>query len=416
VRSGPRCAPTRGGRHRVTWRKRHVAVLPHPDGARLENLCSPTHPPRECTAATSLSSRAKGAWSHVARGSAVPGLASATVVIPTQMLSAAEISPPLGAARPLRPAPPGHPIAAGMPASRSTDDTEQAVWLARLLVNGPRSRIDPLTNLGRALTGGSAPCCRDASRSPCSGPLHKRAVAAILAGLTPERVRAPPSKPTNCLPLCASAPLFMSTPGVNLSTLVRRLTRDWRAMSRTTTASRLPWPLPCAAVSVMRPPRHGRAGHRAGHPVAERLSSCPSASLPLVVLLCDVRGFPQLFVSPPFLFPFSLRLLEPKPPVSSNTPGRPNLSFPPQGLCPGRRVSLCGAPWPPTRAVLPASAPSLGGDCDTIAADRRSAGPACTAPFPFRPRPSRASRLPRPRPGGALPVRNCSPCAGRPGP
>ena len=42
---------------------------------------------------------------------------------------------PLGsAAAGFEPAPPGHPIAAGMPAGAVTDDTEQAVLLGRLLV------------------------------------------------------------------------------------------------------------------------------------------------------------------------------------------------------------------------------------------------------------------------------------------
>ena len=37
------------------------------------------------------------------------------------------------------PAPPGHPIAAGMPAGAVTDDTEQAVLLGRLLSGAARS-------------------------------------------------------------------------------------------------------------------------------------------------------------------------------------------------------------------------------------------------------------------------------------
>ena len=40
------------------------------------------------------------------------------------------------------PAPPGHSIAAGLPAGAITDDTEQAVLLGRLLVKG-HGTIDP---------------------------------------------------------------------------------------------------------------------------------------------------------------------------------------------------------------------------------------------------------------------------------
>ena len=63
--------------------------------------------------------------------------------MPTQMPSRAEIVRRWG---PLlsgfEPAPPGHPIAGGMPAGAVTDDTEQAVLLGRLLVEG-RGMIDP---------------------------------------------------------------------------------------------------------------------------------------------------------------------------------------------------------------------------------------------------------------------------------
>jgi len=57
---------------------------------------------------------------------------------------------PLGALLPgFEPARPVHPIAAGMPAGAVTDDTEQAVLLARLLVKD-RGRIDPHDLAGRA--------------------------------------------------------------------------------------------------------------------------------------------------------------------------------------------------------------------------------------------------------------------------
>jgi ADP-ribosylglycohydrolase len=108
--------------------------------------------------------------------------------MPTQMLSRAEIVRRWG---PLltgfEPAPPGHPIAAGMPAGAVTDDTEQAVLLARLLVKG-RGTIDPhelaaaLAEWERAMAGRGS--------LDLLGPSTKRAVAAILAGVPPEEAGA----------------------------------------------------------------------------------------------------------------------------------------------------------------------------------------------------------------------------------
>ena len=77
--------------------------------------------------------RARGALYGLAIGDALG--------MPTQMLSRQQITQRWG---PLltgfEPAPPGHPIAAGLPAGSVTDDTEQAVLLGRLLLSGP---VDP---------------------------------------------------------------------------------------------------------------------------------------------------------------------------------------------------------------------------------------------------------------------------------
>ena len=75
--------------------------------------------------------RARGALYGLAIGDALG--------MPTQLLSRRQITARWG---PLltgfEPAPPGHPIAAGMPAGAVTDDTEQAVLLGRLLLSGRR--------------------------------------------------------------------------------------------------------------------------------------------------------------------------------------------------------------------------------------------------------------------------------------
>src|SRR4029077_20112397 len=108
--------------------------------------------------------------------------------MPTQMLSRAEIVRRWG---PLisgfEPAPPGHPIAAGMPAGAVTHDTEQAVLLARLLVKG-RGPINP-HELAAALTEWERAMAERGSLD-LLGPSTQRAVAAILAGVPPEEAGA----------------------------------------------------------------------------------------------------------------------------------------------------------------------------------------------------------------------------------
>jgi ADP-ribosylglycohydrolase len=120
-------------------------------------------------------SRARGALYGLAIGDALG--------MPTQMLSRREIRDRWGEMLPgFEPAPPGHPIAAGMPAGAVTDDTEQAVLLGRLLVQGngavdPRELAEVLINWERDM----------AARGSLDllGPSTKRAVAAVLAGTPP---------------------------------------------------------------------------------------------------------------------------------------------------------------------------------------------------------------------------------------
>jgi ADP-ribosylglycohydrolase len=118
--------------------------------------------------------RARGALYGLAIGDALG--------MPTQMLSRRQITQRWG---PLlagfEPAPPWHPIAAGMPAGAVTDDTEQAVLLGRLLLSDP---VDP-----RELAAALVAWERDmAARGSLDllGPSTRRAVNAVLAGTPPE--------------------------------------------------------------------------------------------------------------------------------------------------------------------------------------------------------------------------------------
>ncbi len=121
--------------------------------------------------------RARGALYGLAIGDALG--------MPTQMLSRRQITERWG---PLlagfEPAPPGHPIAAGMPAGSVTDDTEQAVLLGRLLLAGP---VDP-----RELAAALVAWERDmAGRGSLDllGPSTRRAIDAVLAGTAAGRGR-----------------------------------------------------------------------------------------------------------------------------------------------------------------------------------------------------------------------------------
>jgi ADP-ribosylglycohydrolase len=123
-----------------------------------------------------------------ARG-ALYGLAIGDALgMPTQMLSRAQIRDRWGSLLTgFEPAPPGHPIAAGLPAGSVTDDTEQAVLLGRLLVRG-QGRIDP-RELAQALVGWEREMAARGSLD-LLGPSTKRAVAAVLAGTPPEEAGA----------------------------------------------------------------------------------------------------------------------------------------------------------------------------------------------------------------------------------
>jgi ADP-ribosylglycohydrolase len=126
------------------------------------------------------SARARGALYGLAIGDALG--------MPTQLLSRREITERWGGLLAgFEPAPPGHPIAAGMPAGAVTDDTEQAVLLGRLLVRGG-GEVDP-RELASALVSWEYDMAERGSLD-LLGPSTKRAVAAVMAGMPPEEAGA----------------------------------------------------------------------------------------------------------------------------------------------------------------------------------------------------------------------------------
>jgi ADP-ribosylglycohydrolase len=124
--------------------------------------------------------RARGALYGLAIGDALG--------MPTQMLSRPQIVARWGGLLTgFEPAPPGHPIAAGLSAGAVTDDTEQAVLLGRLLVKG-HGTVDP-RELAAALVGWERDMAARGSLD-LLGPSTRRAVAAVLSGVPAEQAGA----------------------------------------------------------------------------------------------------------------------------------------------------------------------------------------------------------------------------------
>ncbi|BAQ79749.1 ADP-ribosylglycohydrolase family protein [Pseudomonas sp. St29] len=115
--------------------------------------------------------RALGAFYGLALGDALG--------MPTQSLSHEQIHQRFGVIRTLEDAGPEQPIAANLPAGTITDDTEQAILVGRLLVQG-QGRIDPEA-LARSLIQWEAAMQAKGSQD-LLGPSTKRAIEMILAG------------------------------------------------------------------------------------------------------------------------------------------------------------------------------------------------------------------------------------------
>lgn len=135
-------------------------------------------------AVSAPSDRTRGARLDRALG-ALYGLAVGDALgMPTQMLSRREIRERFDPLDGFAPAAPDHPLAAGLPAGSVTDDTEQAVLLARLLVEG-HGHVDPIVLAHRLVAW------EDDMRARGSldllGPSTRAAVAAVQAGTPVEQ-------------------------------------------------------------------------------------------------------------------------------------------------------------------------------------------------------------------------------------
>jgi ADP-ribosylglycohydrolase len=159
---------------------------------------------------TEQHSRALGALYGLAIGDALG--------MPTQMLPREQIVARYGGVLTgFHPAPDDHPLAAGMPAGSVTDDTEQALLLARLLVDGAGG-IDA-AELARRLAA-----WEDDMRSRGSldllGPSTKLAVERVLAGAPLEEVG---RQGTTNGAAMRIAPVGIAVPADDLNALVDRV-------------------------------------------------------------------------------------------------------------------------------------------------------------------------------------------------
>ncbi|WP_263247478.1 ADP-ribosylglycohydrolase family protein [Saccharopolyspora rosea] len=119
--------------------------------------------------------RALGAFSGLALGDALG--------MPTQSMSRADIAVHYGSVATLLDAVAAQPISPGLPAGSVTDDTEQAVLVARLLIDGG-GRIEPKV-FAEALLDWEAGIVRR-GLADLLGPSTKRALELLEAGVPPE--------------------------------------------------------------------------------------------------------------------------------------------------------------------------------------------------------------------------------------
>jgi ADP-ribosylglycohydrolase len=308
----------------------------------------------KCTAAKSceesLKTRARGALYGLAIGDALG--------MPTQMLSRPEIVARWGALLTgFEPAPPGHPIAAGLPAGLVTDDTEQAVLLGRLLVQG-QGTIDP-RDLAAALVRWEHDMAERGSLD-LLGPSTKRAVTAVLEGIPPEEAGA--SGATNgaamrIAPVGIAVPLDLGLPAlVDQVEAASRVTHHTgialagaAAVAAAVSAGLSGAGIAEATAVAVRAARIGaRRGHWvAGADVAARIEWATG-----LVAGRDLAEAAELIYT---LVGTSLATQE---------------------SVPAAFAVLAAVPEDPWRACLLAA--SLGGDCDTIAAMTGAIAGACT--------------------------------------
>ncbi|PSK99555.1 ADP-ribosylglycohydrolase [Murinocardiopsis flavida] len=193
--------------------------------------------------------------------------------MPTQSFGRADIARRFGPIEGFEDGPADQPIAPGLPAGTITDDTEQAVLVAELLIEGC-GRIDA-HRFAERLTAWERGMAAKGS-ADLLGPSTKRAIDAIAAGTPPEE--AGRSGTTNGAAMRV-APVGVATPCEPIDGLIARV-RDAGLVTHNTTLGTASAAAVAAAVStgvagggpaaaLDAAERAAEAGARYGHPVAD---------------------------------------------------------------------------------------------------------------------------------------------------
>jgi ADP-ribosylglycohydrolase len=288
--------------------------------------------------------------------------------MPTQMLSREKIRQlygPDGLTR-FEPAPPGHPIADGMPAGSVTDDTEQAVLLGRMLVAG-RGRLDP-RQFAEALSDWEADMEARGSLD-LLGPSTKRAVDAVRAGADPEQTGI--AGDTNGAAM-RIAPVGIATPLSNGLEYLADRVQDASKVTHNTSIALAGAAAVAAAVSAGVSTEAGTAdeattiGIQAARLAASRGHWVAGADVAARIEWATglVRG-------------------QPREQAADLIYTLVGTSLATQESVPAAFAVLAAVPDDPWQACLLAA--SLGGDCDTIAAIAGSIAGACHGPDGFPP-------------------------------
>ncbi|HEY0937618.1 MAG TPA: ADP-ribosylglycohydrolase family protein [Trebonia sp.] len=308
--------------------------------------------------------RARGALYGLAIGDALG--------MPTQLLSREQIVDRWG---PLlagfEPAPPGHPVAAGMPAGAVTDDTEQAVLLGRLLLSGrvdPRELADRLIAWERDMTARGS--------LDLLGPSTRRAIDAVLAGTPPEEAGA--SGDTNGAAM-RIAPVGLAVSAFNLTALVDAV-QEASLVTHNTSVALAGAAAVAAAVSTgVSGSGGGSAGSGAG-----RVATAVERAVEAAALGAE-RGHWVAGADVAARIRWATDLVAGQPPerAAEAIYALVGTSLATQESVPAAFAVLSAVPGDPWRACLLAA--SLGGDTDTIAAMAGAVAGACHGLSAFPP-------------------------------
>jgi ADP-ribosylglycohydrolase len=318
---------------------------------------------------TGARSRAAGALYGLAIGDALG--------MPTQSLSRTQIvaryGPILGA---FEPGPPGHPLAGGLPAGSVTDDTEQAVLLARLIIDRG-GQADPAELARRLLAWEET--MRARGSLDLLGPSTQRAISALLAGADIDQ--AGRSGVTNGAAMRIT-PVGITTPCSDLKFLVDRVVEVSRVTHNTGVAL-------AGAAAIAAAVSAGVEGAAVGDAIAHAVAAAQlAAGRGHWVAAADVAARITWATG----LVAGLAAGE----VMARVYALVGTSLSTQESVPAAFAMLAACPDDPWLACRLAA--SLGGDCDTIAAMTGAVSGACHGaqafPADARATVTRVNRLP----------------------